>query len=855
VINRKSPNHYASGAFVAGGATDVSMLTRAGVFKEVAAGQLKFGEHLNVVRFDKATRKRTTLNGPAGKVASKDEIERLWSDGATLQVMHPQQRNDAVWRLSSALEDTFGSLVGANCYITPKHAQGLAPHFDDVEVFVLQLEGAKEWTLHKSEFALPRDYSADFDPAELGAPLLQCRVNQGDLLYFPRGTIHCARSPADAPFSHHLTLSTFQKTAWFDLLAAGLRNALDAMFQTDVEVRRGLPRRYLSILGAPFEDEADQGETHEAAQAARHLATSLGSYFDPHAAAEEMAVDFIANRLAPPPERVALARAAAVAAVNGGQFKPKELGEKTRVVLLHAEWTRMTIENDERGDLSVFVYHCLANELHTNMMAVKDGPLRRAVVAVPPGAANALAKLYAAWPVALRIDELPDDEGQVADMLGLLHKAGLLEIEGLKSHVVDFQALPDVDSEDEEGDVFDGGADDDEDDDGDDGGEQQGGFFDQADDDDEQDGDDDAQFGAIDLDAPFNPEDDESLDSDDLVPDEGAGEMADLAALEGGGDDDDDEDDDDREIVEQPKRAKLAEAPKKVVAAEVPKKVVAAEAPKKTVEAPKKVAENAAVKAPSAPNKHDPPQPLGGKKDPKPKNQLEKQQQLLAKLKDAKEAAQTVVNTTKPIEKAGSAAAAATAAAKVPPTTKDDVATNKAVAAKRTNRPRVFFDVTIGGQNAGRIIMELYGDIVPKTAENFRALCTGEKGKGRKTRKNLHYKGTKFHRVIPGFMLQGGDFEKHNGTGGESIYGGEFKDESFRLKHDAPYLLSMANAGRNTNGSQFFITTAKTDWLDGKHVVFGRVVSGVEVVKEVERNGSASGSVRKPCAIKDCGEI
>jgi peptidyl-prolyl isomerase D len=168
---------------------------------------------------------------------------------------------------------------------------------------------------------------------------------------------------------------------------------------------------------------------------------------------------------------------------------------------------------------------------------------------------------------------------------------------------------------------------------------------------------------------------------------------------------------------------------------------------------------------------------------------------------------------------------------------------------------RCFFDVSIGGEKVGRIVFKLYTNELPKTTENFRALCTGERGVGH-SGKPLHYKGSIFHRIIKEFMIQGGDFTNGNGTGGESIYGEKFADEGFPFKHTRPGLLSMANAGPNTNGSQFFITTVPTPHLDGKHVVFGEVIKGMGVVRALEHVPTGEQDrPEKECKIEDCGQL
>jgi peptidylprolyl isomerase len=177
--------------------------------------------------------------------------------------------------------------------------------------------------------------------------------------------------------------------------------------------------------------------------------------------------------------------------------------------------------------------------------------------------------------------------------------------------------------------------------------------------------------------------------------------------------------------------------------------------------------------------------------------------------------------------------------------------------AARADDPRVFLDVEIGGARAGRVELQLFASVCPRTVENFRALCTGERGASAVSGKALTFEGSTFHRVIPGFMCQGGDFTRGDGTGGESIYGARFDDEweGGVVRHSEPLLLSMANAGRNTNGSQFFLTVAPTPHLDGRHVVFGRVVGGERVVRAIEAVGTGSGKTSKSVRIAKSGQL
>lgn len=243
------------------------------------------------------------------------------------------------------------------------------------------------------------------------------------------------------------------------------------------------------------------------------------------------------------------------------------------------------------------------------------------------------------------------------------------------------------------------------------------------------------------------------------------------------------------------------------------------------------------------------------------RNHLGLAEEAMEDLKQALVVDPTNANVKLELAKAKKSVAAAKAKSKAAYTgmfNKISVYSDKAavVVSSSKNNPKVFMDIAINGDYKGRVLFTLFADVVPKTAENFRALCTGEKGTG-KSGEPLSYKGSSFHRVIKDFMIQGGDFTAGNGTGGESIYGEKFADENFKMKHTEPGLLSMANAGPGTNGSQFFVTTVATPHLDGKHVVFGRVESGMEIIRDIENLDVAPGDNKPlvPVVIQECGEL
>ncbi len=399
VINRNNPDYYKG------------LFTKDDVDHAVKEGKLEYGSRINVVKYF-ADKGRVKFNKEG--VAQFEDIDNFWKKGCTLQVMHPQQYMDNVWRMNSALEDFFGCLVGSNSYLTPAGSQGLAPHFDDVEVFVLQLEGSKKWILCDPPMELPREYSPDFTQDQIGAPVLKPKLHQGDFMYFPRGQIHQAR--AAEVYSHHLTLSTYQTTSWFDFLSSAIPSALDKAFRSDIDFRRGLPVNFFRYMG--FAHSKNPNEQNKKFQEQFwELWNKLPEFVDADQTADSLAVDFTSYRLPPPPN--------ALPSINSNEGK---LAVKSRVRLINPAWLRMVVDFDEQGSPELLLFHCLLNSRDNNMDGrhEPDPECMKMQISFAP----ALAHLFSSYPNFVALSSLPvlTDADKEA-FANSLQEEALLEVE------------------------------------------------------------------------------------------------------------------------------------------------------------------------------------------------------------------------------------------------------------------------------------------------------------------------------------------------------------------------------------------------------------------------------------------
>lgn len=448
-VRRGQPAHYAG------------LFSKADLDRHLreSTSEFRYGERLNLARFDAEAGKKVSLNkGEHGTPVSPRDVDAAWGSGASIQAMHPQQYHKPVWKLMAALERAFSALFGANSYLTPASFQGLAPHFDDVEVLMLQLEGRKRWRLHAppdgEEYPLPRSYSRDFIPGELGELLLDCTLEPGDLLYLPRGTVHygVAETAAEGNFSHHLTVSTYQKTAWCQFLERALSSALERAASESAEFRAGLPVGFLGYMGS-WHDCGGSGVNPEAAEGRaaftrrlRGLLGRLQDFLDADEVCDELGVDFMSQRL-PPAVASAAAAPNAQATVDAASSKAtgdsikanasKEEGASGAVALdsrvrwLDASAVRAMISTDpETSEPTVMLFHSCANSRGQHMCRDVEaeeevGCLRFEAATFMP----AIRALCGAGGDFLRCTELPltDDDDKLA-LCENLQEAGLLEV-------------------------------------------------------------------------------------------------------------------------------------------------------------------------------------------------------------------------------------------------------------------------------------------------------------------------------------------------------------------------------------------------------------------------------------------
>lgn len=429
-LKRSAPNYY-DGLF-----------SKQVLDTHLRTSEARYGERVNLARFDTDKAEKIDANpSPHGSVVKAAAVDKAFASGATIQAMHPQQFHTPVRNTLSALERSFGATCGANAYLTPRASQGFAPSFDDVEVFMLQLEGAKRWRLHEPpaghEHPLPRECSRDFRPEELGDQLLDCVLSQGNLLYLPRGTVHSGITDASASFSHHLTVSTYQNTSWFSLMEKALSGALERAARESSEFREGLPLNYFKSMGSWHElgtpEEAGKKSASGRAAFLRRfsgLLSRLQEFVDLDGTCDEFSVDFMAQRL---PPRAAASASSSSSAGAGQRAAPAEgtvqLDSKVRWVDPSA--VRPMVSTDpETSEATVLLFHSCANDCNRHMCVDTEadedvGCLRFEASTFLP----ALRALHGAGAEVVRVGDLPlaEETDRVALCENLI-EAGCVEL-------------------------------------------------------------------------------------------------------------------------------------------------------------------------------------------------------------------------------------------------------------------------------------------------------------------------------------------------------------------------------------------------------------------------------------------
>ncbi|XP_031571088.1 ribosomal oxygenase 2-like [Actinia tenebrosa] len=333
-MQRKEPEYYGT------------LFSKSDLDSLLKKEEILFVQDLNLCRYEDGNKEY--LNGDINTKATASQVSKEVKERkATIQFHQPQRFKDILWQLNAHLESVFGCLVGANVYITPPDSQGLAPHHDDIEAFVLQLEGKKQWKLYQPKSELAQDYSTDFEQKDIGEPTHEIELQEGDLLYFPRGTIHQAVTPKGSGHSTHLTISTYQQSSWGNLMSSILTDAIDKAMDTDVEFRRGLPINYLNYMGLGMEgDGKAKSKQEDFNNQVKHLLTRLADYVDAHGTTDKVATDFVFNRLPPYEQKVEATRD------QGESEKPPTADSKVK--FRYPEYVRISVGDADNIPIGVF---------------------------------------------------------------------------------------------------------------------------------------------------------------------------------------------------------------------------------------------------------------------------------------------------------------------------------------------------------------------------------------------------------------------------------------------------------------------------------------------------------------------